>query len=306
MKNLKTSLVLLSILALAVAAAASGALTQQLEAKRSAARRPRLDGRHAHVARRTSSAPPRRRPCSCASRSTSSSASTPSSPSRRPSAGYVGGADFNAVAKQLDANSVALSKAIASVYGAAAGKQFLERQEPLAGAHQVLRRLHGRDREEGHGRPEEGRREPDDVHPDTGRVLRQGDGAAEAGARERPDRARPAAQGSARRVRQGQLRAGVHAHGRCLQAHVHDRRPARRPRSRSRRASARPRARPRISRSRSTSCSASTRCSRRGRRRPGSPAARTSPRSRSSSTRTPSRSRTRSARSTARPQRSSS
>ena len=40
--------------------------------------------------------------------------------------GYAGGADFNAVAKQLDANSVALSKAIASVYGAAAGKQFLD------------------------------------------------------------------------------------------------------------------------------------------------------------------------------------
>ena len=39
--------------------------------------------------------------------------------------GLVGGKDFPAVAKQLDANSVAISKAIASVYGAAAGRQFL-------------------------------------------------------------------------------------------------------------------------------------------------------------------------------------
>src|SRR6478609_7336787 len=39
--------------------------------------------------------------------------------------GYAGGKDFGAVAKQLDANSVALSQAIASIYGPAAGKQFL-------------------------------------------------------------------------------------------------------------------------------------------------------------------------------------
>jgi len=39
--------------------------------------------------------------------------------------GYDGSPDFNAVAKQLDANSVALSKAIASIYGAKAGDQFL-------------------------------------------------------------------------------------------------------------------------------------------------------------------------------------
>jgi uncharacterized protein YccT (UPF0319 family) len=39
--------------------------------------------------------------------------------------GLVGGADFSAIANQLDANSVAISKAIASVYGNAAGQQFL-------------------------------------------------------------------------------------------------------------------------------------------------------------------------------------
>jgi len=39
--------------------------------------------------------------------------------------GYAGGKDFPAIAKQLDANSVAISKAIASVYGAGAGRAFL-------------------------------------------------------------------------------------------------------------------------------------------------------------------------------------
>ena len=40
--------------------------------------------------------------------------------------GLVGGADFPAIAKQLDANSVAISKAIASIYGPAAGQEFLD------------------------------------------------------------------------------------------------------------------------------------------------------------------------------------
>jgi hypothetical protein len=39
--------------------------------------------------------------------------------------GLVGGKDFNAVAKALDQNSVAISKAIGSVYGPAAANQFL-------------------------------------------------------------------------------------------------------------------------------------------------------------------------------------
>ena len=41
-------------------------------------------------------------------------------------AGYSGSKSFPALAAQLDKNSVALSKAIGSVYGAAAGKQFLD------------------------------------------------------------------------------------------------------------------------------------------------------------------------------------
>src|SRR3954464_10657927 len=40
-------------------------------------------------------------------------------------AGYSGGKNFPALAAQLDQNSVAISKAIGSVYGAPAGKQFL-------------------------------------------------------------------------------------------------------------------------------------------------------------------------------------
>jgi hypothetical protein len=39
--------------------------------------------------------------------------------------GFAGGKNFPALAKQLDANSVAISKAIASLYGAPAGQQFL-------------------------------------------------------------------------------------------------------------------------------------------------------------------------------------
>lgn len=39
--------------------------------------------------------------------------------------GLVGGADFPALAKQLDRNSVALSQAIGSIYGPAAGRTFL-------------------------------------------------------------------------------------------------------------------------------------------------------------------------------------
>ena len=117
MKNLKTSLALLTVLALAVAAAASGALNA-----------PRHDGRG-----------------SMAGMQMTHSTATGSAKAvqlrialnqllgehailaiQATQRGLVGGKDFPAVAKQLDANSVAISKAIASVYGAAAGKQFLD------------------------------------------------------------------------------------------------------------------------------------------------------------------------------------
>jgi hypothetical protein len=124
MKNLKTSLVLLSILALAVAAAASGALTSNAPSAV-----PQHDG-HGSMAGMHMS------------HSTAGTASAKAVQLRltldrllgehailaiqATQRGYAGGKDFTAVAKQLDANSVALSQAIASVYGASAGKQFLD------------------------------------------------------------------------------------------------------------------------------------------------------------------------------------
>ena len=67
--------------------------------------------------------------------------------------GLVGGKDFPALAKALDNNSVAISKAIGSVYGAAAGKQFLNGKNLWRVAYRRLRRLHGRDREARSRRP---------------------------------------------------------------------------------------------------------------------------------------------------------
>jgi hypothetical protein len=118
LKHLKTSIALLSVLALAVAAVASGALN-----------RPAADGRGAMAGMSMTM-------------SHSSGAASAKAVQLRitlnellgehailaiqaTQRGLVGGKDFPAVAKQLDANSVALSQAIASVYGAAAGKQFL-------------------------------------------------------------------------------------------------------------------------------------------------------------------------------------
>lgn len=115
MKNLKTTLALLAILALAVAAAASGALRtssshrdgmqmQQMQMSTSHSTvtaeelRVTLDnllGEHALLAIWATQA------------------------------GYSGSKSFPALAAQLDKNSVAISKAIASVYGPAAGNQFL-------------------------------------------------------------------------------------------------------------------------------------------------------------------------------------
>jgi hypothetical protein len=127
---LKTSLVLLSILALAVVAVASGALTPD---KRATA--PQHGGHdsmagmamsdmtmaHTMVAAGGSSKGVQLRVA--LDQLLGEHAILAIQATQR---GYAGGADFGAVAKQLDANSVALSKAIASVYGAAAGRQFLD------------------------------------------------------------------------------------------------------------------------------------------------------------------------------------
>ncbi len=107
MKNLKTSFALLAILALAVAAAASGKLSPSrpmhmshtTSATTAAELRVTLDnllGEHALLAIWATQA------------------------------GYSGQKSFPALAAQLDKNSVAISKAIGSVYGAAAAKQFLD------------------------------------------------------------------------------------------------------------------------------------------------------------------------------------
>jgi hypothetical protein len=104
-KNLKTTLALLSILALAVVASASGRVghdgmhMQSAKSSMTAADlRVTLDnllGEHALLAIDATRA------------------------------GYSGQKDFPAIAAQLDRNSVAISNAIASVYGKAAGRQFL-------------------------------------------------------------------------------------------------------------------------------------------------------------------------------------
>lgn len=108
MKNLRTSLALLAVLALAVATAAfahgnssssqMSMHTQSKSAISAADLRVTLDnllGEHALLAIWATQA------------------------------GYSGGKNFPALAAQLDKNSVAISNAIASVYGAPAGKQFL-------------------------------------------------------------------------------------------------------------------------------------------------------------------------------------
>lgn len=103
MKNLKTSLALLAVLALAVVASASGhtrhdGMHMQRSATTAADLRVTLDnllGEHALLAIWATQA------------------------------GYSGQKSFPALAAQLDMNSVAISKAVASVYGAAAGRQFL-------------------------------------------------------------------------------------------------------------------------------------------------------------------------------------
>ena len=122
MKNLRTSLALLSILALAVVAAASGALQSSAQ--------PGLtepDGRHGHVDARCTvdgcvvleggAVAHHARPTPRRARAARDSGNA---------AGLCGRRRLQGDRAQLDANSVALSKAIASVYGPAAGKQFLD------------------------------------------------------------------------------------------------------------------------------------------------------------------------------------
>ena len=71
--------------------------------------------------------------------------------------GVTGSKSFPAAAKALDRNSVELSKAIGSLYGADGGEDVPRRPFPVASAHRLLCRLYGGAREEGQGRPGHGR-----------------------------------------------------------------------------------------------------------------------------------------------------
>ncbi len=117
MKNLKTSLLLLSLLALSVAAVASGALTSKKSDGHAS-----MNGMHMTMSRSATVSPKGVQLRIALNQLLGEHAILAIQATQR---GLVGGKDFNAVAKQLDANSVAISKAIGSVYGPAAGNQFL-------------------------------------------------------------------------------------------------------------------------------------------------------------------------------------
>ena len=120
LKNLKTSLALLCVLALAAAAVASGALTKANPTRDGHGSMAGMNMTMTHSTGAASSK-------AVALRITLNEllgehAILAIQATQR---GLAGGADFPALAKQLDANSVAISRAIGSVYGPAAGKQFL-------------------------------------------------------------------------------------------------------------------------------------------------------------------------------------
>jgi hypothetical protein len=117
MKNLRTSLVLLTILAFAVVAAASGALTPKGSSHGS------TSGMHMTMTHSNAAASPKAVQLRIAlNQLLGEHAILAIQATQR---GLVGGKDFNAVAKELDDNSVAISKAIGSVYGPGAANQFL-------------------------------------------------------------------------------------------------------------------------------------------------------------------------------------
>jgi hypothetical protein len=115
--NLKTSLALLSILALSVAAVASGALTPRGTGHGS------TSGMQMPMSHSRTASPKAVQLRIALNQLLGEHAILAIQATQR---GLVGGKDFDAVAKQLDRNSVAISKAIGSVYGPAAAKQFLD------------------------------------------------------------------------------------------------------------------------------------------------------------------------------------
>jgi hypothetical protein len=117
MKNLRTSLALLSILALSVAAVASGALTPKGGGGGGS-----MSGMHMTISHSTAASPKAVQLRIALNQLLGEHAILAIQATQR---GLAGGKDFNAVAKELDNNSVALSKAIGSVYGPEAANQFL-------------------------------------------------------------------------------------------------------------------------------------------------------------------------------------
>jgi hypothetical protein len=117
MKNLRTSLALLSILALSVAAVASGALTPKGGGGGGS-----MSGMHMTMSHSTAASPKAVQLRIALNQLLGEHAILAIQATQR---GLAGGKDFNAVAKELDNNSVALSKAIGSVYGPEAANQFL-------------------------------------------------------------------------------------------------------------------------------------------------------------------------------------
>jgi hypothetical protein len=113
LQNLKQTIVVGVVLALSVAAVASAAVTRT---------RPSSDGMHMNMSHATASSSKAVQLRITLNQLLGEHAILAIKATQR---GLVGGKDFPAVAKQLDANSVAISKAIASVYGAPAGQQFL-------------------------------------------------------------------------------------------------------------------------------------------------------------------------------------
>ena len=136
--------------------------------------------------------------------------------------GVTGSKAFPAAAKVLDRNSVELSQAIGSIYGAKAGKTFLDGPF-MWRAHIKFFVDYTVATEAGRRGQGQGRREPADVHREVRRLPRGRHGPAEARCAQRPAGTRPRAEGSARRVCQPPVREGRDDVPARLRPHVHDR-----------------------------------------------------------------------------------
>ena len=123
-------------------------------------------------------------------------------------AGVTGSKSFPAAAKALDNNSVALSKAIASVYGAKAGQTFLNGKFMWRDHIKFFVDYTVATAKKDKAGQTKAVNEPQAVHRRVRRLPRRRNRPAEARSPQRPARSRPRAQGSARRLRGRQLREG--------------------------------------------------------------------------------------------------